>query len=167
MLTRILNGLLAAGGAAAAAQFPAFYRQYLQHLTGRLEQASADLAPVVRDAAARGLDLDAYLERARAEGGELTATLVAGYQQAFETLQRLQAAVAALARAGPLERPLAFARHFDPATAESTAAGFSPALPLSAEGVAYAGAGLVAGIALAWAVEQPVRIAARRRRRSA
>lgn len=153
MLARLVNGLSAAAGAAAAAQFPSFYAQYVQHVSGRLSQARADLKPVMRDAAERGLDLSAYLEQARREGGELTATLVKGYVNAIETLRRLEGAYAALREAGPLERPFVFARHFHGEVAQGTLHNFAPALPLSAEGLAYASAGLLLGIAGAWCVE--------------
>ena len=163
MLARLANGLFAAAGAAGAAQFPAFYRQYLQHLSGRLAQARDDLAPVLDDARQRGLSLSEYLERAQAEGGELTGTLVAGYRSTHQAFERLQEAHRALSAAGPLERPLALARHLDMRIAEGTLEGFAPALPLSVEGGGYALAGLLLGLILVWTLERPA-VALRRRR---
>ena len=163
MLVRLANGLFAAAGAAGAAQFPAFYRQYLQHLSGRLAQARDDLAPVLEDARQRGLSLGEYLARAQAEGGELTGTLVAGYRSTYQAFERLQAAHQALSTAAPLERPLALARHLDMRIAEGTLDGFAPALPLTAEGGGYALVGLLAGLLVVWTLERPA-VALRRRR---
>jgi len=164
MLARLANGLFAAGGAAALAQFPAFYRQYLQHLSGRLAQAREDLAPIVADAEQRRLSVHDYLDRAAREGGELTGTLVQGYRSTFDTLQSLERAYSALRAAGPLERPLAFVRHLEPRLAEATLAEFAPGLPLTPEGGGYALVGLVLGVALLWLLERPVVATARRRR---
>jgi hypothetical protein len=163
VLARLANGLFAAAGAAGAAQFPAFYRQYLQHLAGRLAQARDDLAPVLKDARQRGLSLPEYLDRAQAEGGELTGTLVAGYRSTYQSFERLGAAHEALSAAGPLERPVALARHLDIRIAEGTLEGFAPALPLSVEGGGYALCGLVLGLLLVWTLERPA-VALRRRR---
>jgi hypothetical protein len=163
VLARLANGLFAAAGAAGAAQFPAFYSQYLQHLSGRLAQARDDLAPVLEDARRRGLSLGEYLERAQAEGGELTGTLVAGYRSTQQAFDRLQTAQQALNSAGPLEKPLALARHFDLRIAEGTLDGFAPALPLTAEGGGYALTGLLLGLVVVWTLERPA-LALRRRR---
>lgn len=165
MLARLANGLFAAAGAAAAAQFPAFYGQYLQNLSGRLAQVRADLAPVLDDARARGLSLGEYLARAEREGGELTGTLVAGYRSAHRALQRLENAHTALSEAGPLDRPLVLLRHLDWRIAGSAAEGFAPGLPLTAEGGAYALAGLLLGLGLLWLLERPVALWRRRRAR--
>jgi hypothetical protein len=170
MLARLANGLFASAGMAAFAQAPMLYRQYLQHLSGRLAQARADLAPVREDARARGLSIPEYLDRAAREGGELTGTLVQGYRASLDSLQRLESAYTALRGAGPLERPWAFARHLQPEVLAGTLSDFAPGLPLSAEGGAYALAGLLAGLGLLWAIERPVgavrrRVAARRRKR--
>ena len=164
MLARIANGLFAAAGAAGAAQFPAFYQHYLQNLAGRLAQAREDLAPVLEDARARGLSLGDYLDRAAAEGGELTGTLVAGYRSTYQAYERLRDAHQALSAAGPLDRPLALARHVDMRIAEGTLDGFAPALPLSVEAGGYALAGLLLGLFTVWILERPA-VALKRRRR--
>lgn len=168
MLGRFANGLAAVAGAAGLAQFPALYRQYLQNLAGRLAQARQDLDPVARDARERGLSIERYLERASAEGGELTGTLVQGYRQAFDSVQRLETAYAALRDAGPVTRPLAFLRHLDTGVLQGTLADYGPAVPVSAEGGVYALAGMTAGLGLLAALERVGRAAAggvRRRRR--
>lgn len=168
MLARLANGLFAVAGAGTLAQFPAFYRQYLQHLSGRLAQARANIAPVADDAQQRGLTISEYLTRAAQEGGELTGKLVEGYRSTYQTLQQLETAYAALRSAGPLERPLAFARHFDSVIVQTTAVDFAPGLPLTPEGGGYALVGLLVGTSLLWTLERPaVAVAKRRRRRRA
>ncbi|MEX0760083.1 MAG: DUF2937 family protein [Tistlia sp.] len=148
MIGRIVNGVFGAGGGALLSQFPAFFAQYRQQLAGRLAQARADLSRVTEEAAALGLSPEQYLDRAEAEGGQFTRVLVEGARQTLEALERLQAAYQAFATATPLGRPVVFARHVDQEILDSTAAHFQPAVPLTPEGLVYAGTGLLAGVAL-------------------
>jgi len=166
MLTRVLNGVCTIAGAAGVAQFPAFYRQYLQQISGRLAQAAEDLGPVIADARARGLSVPDYLARAAREGGDLTGTLVAGYRATWSSFQRLEQSYAALSQAAVVERPLAFLRYLQPEVAARTLRDFAPALPLTAEGLAYAAAGGLLGVLVAWALEAAGRRLGRRLRRT-
>ncbi len=148
MIGRVMNGVFGAGGAGLLSQFPAFFAQYRQQLAGRLEQARADLSRVTEEAAALGLSPEAYLSRAEAEGGQFTRVLVEGARETLDTLQRLEAAYQAFTAATAVGRPIIFARHFDGAIADSTLLHFQPAVPLTLEGLAYAGGGLLLGLGL-------------------
>lgn len=148
MIGRFFNGIFGAGGAALTSQFPAFFAQYRQQLAGRLAQARADLSQVTEEAARLGLTPQEYLARAEAEGGQFTRVLVEGARQTLTALERLQAAYEAFSIATPLGRPIVFARHFDAEVLDSTAAHFQPAVPLTPEGLVYAGLGLLIGIGL-------------------
>jgi hypothetical protein len=148
MIGRVINGLFGAGGAALLSQFPAFFGQYRQQLAGRMAQARADLARVTEEAAKLGLSPEAYLDRAEAEGGQFTRVLVEGARATLEALERLRSAYDAFAQATPLGRPVVFARHFDQEIADSTLAHFQPAVPLTPEGLVYAGTGLLVGVGL-------------------
>ncbi len=144
----VLSSLSALVGAGLFAQFPAFYRQYLQNLGGRLDQAETQEARVRMAAQRAGLDLEAYLARF-AESGEIVFR--EGGRVAVASLadaERLRAAVAALAEADPITRPAQFLIHLDPAAAAATAERFDPALPLTPEGLAYAAVGFLAGAAV-------------------
>lgn len=153
MLGRITNALLASLGAATAGQAPAFQAQYRQQLAGRLEQARADLSSLFNDARARGLTPEEFLERARLESGPYTRTLLEDAKQALADHQRLEAAYEALRLSDPVNRPFVFLEHLDPQIARSAIAHFQPALPLSLEGLVYAGTGLLIGVAFAALLE--------------
>ncbi|SMF00327.1 Protein of unknown function [Tistlia consotensis] len=148
MIGRVINGVFGAGGAALLSQFPAFFAQYQQQLAGRLAQARADLSQVTEEAARLGLSPDEYLAKAEADGGEFTRVLVEGARATLHALDKLQAAYEAFSIATPLGRPVAFVQHFDPTIADSTMANFQPAVPLTIEGLIYAGTGLLLGVAL-------------------
>lgn len=167
MLSRLLTGVCAVAGCLTGAQFPAFYTQYLQHVSGRLSQVLSDLRPVLQDAQARGLPVDTYLERAAAESGTYTRAMVASDKQAYADLRQLEGAYSRLSDAEPLMQPVAFARHLDIADAERVLQHYTPSLPISSEGLIYGGAGLVIGLFVAWVLESPLRVwhDARRKRR--
>ncbi len=167
MLSRLITGVCAVAGTFAGAQFPAFYTQYLQHVSGRLTQVMRDLRPVLQDAQARGLSVPTYLERAAAEGGSYTRTMVQSDMQAYADLQRLEAAYSALSGAKPTMQPVALARHVNVADGQAVMRDFAPALPVTTEGITYAGAGLLLGLIAAWVLESPLRVwhDARRKRR--
>ena len=158
MLSRLLTGICAVAGTFAGAQFPAFYTQYLQHVSGRLTQVMRDLRPIIQDAQARGMDVATYLERAAAESGDYTKQMVAGDIQAYADLKELEAAYSALTNAGPAMQPVVFTRHISLTDAEIVLRHYTPSLPLSVEGMAYGGAGLLIGLFLAWVLESPLRV---------
>jgi hypothetical protein len=167
MLSRLLTGVCAVAGSLAGAQFPAFYTQYLQHVSGRLTQVLRDLRTVLQDAQARGLSVETYLERAAQESGSYTRRMVESDMRAYADLRELEQAYSALSDAGATMQPVAFVRHLNVADIEAVFRHYTPALPISTEGLAYGGAGLILGLSLAWVLESPLRVwhDARRKRR--
>lgn len=153
MLWRIANALFGCLGAAAAGQFPTFQVQYRQQLAGRLEQVRADLSNLFNEARDKGLAPEEFLERASRESGSYTRILLEDAEQALADHQRLEAAYEALLLSDSLSRPFLFLQHLDPQIARSVAAHFQPALPLTLEGLVYAGLGLLIGVAFAALLE--------------
>ncbi|MEO1190775.1 MAG: DUF2937 family protein [Pseudomonadota bacterium] len=168
-LSRLADGVAASGGAAALAQFPAFYQQYLQRLGGRLDQAMLAVERLQTAAIEQGLSLQDYVGRFlnatdpvfRREGQNLVTTL--------DEAANLEAAHDALQTASAWERPEAFATHFDSDLALATFERYVPALPIDGEGLVYAATGLVLGLLLLSGCQACGRLATRpfrRRRRS-
>ncbi|WP_022727490.1 DUF2937 family protein [Fodinicurvata sediminis] len=153
MLGRLINALLATLGAAAAGQAPAFQAQYRQQLAGRLDQARQDIAQLLREAEARGQTPEQFLQRAEQESGAYTRILVEDSRITLQAYQRLQEAYGALSNSDPVSRPFILLQHLDPKIASSVASHFQPALPLNLEGLAYAGIGLLIGVAFAALLE--------------
>ncbi len=148
MIGRILNGLAAIIGAGSLAQFPAFFQQYLQRLGGMLDQARLDVARLIRDAQSQGQTLEAYLAELRATGSSAAAGTADRELARVDTVNDLESAYNALTLSEPLERPLNFARHFDPKVAEETLKAFEPAVPVTAEAMIYAGVGMLVALLL-------------------
>lgn len=165
MLQRLADGVFAIVGAACLSQFPEFFRQYLQRLGGRFDQAAVQEGRIAAAARDHGLTLTDYAHRlldnadpvARSEGLNVFAALA--------DAERLRAAYGALAAANPLERPWLLARYFDADVARATLDQFAPAVPLGAEGLVYAGVGMVLGLAVLAGLQATGRVALRRRSR--
>jgi len=144
MLARLYNGLGAALGGAAFSQFPEYYAHYVQRLGGRIDQARLRAAEIRDDAAAKGLSVEDYIDQFldstphSLEGGRMSESI-------FQ-LADMEAAYQALRGATPLQRPLAFAEHMNSGLVEATLGDFAPAVPLTPEGFAYAGVGLLVGL---------------------
>ena len=153
MLARMLNGVAAVLGAAAASQFPEFYQQYLQRLGGRVDQTRLELERLLNDAATLGRTLEAYLEELLASGTEAARLAAERELDRVGDADGLETAYQALSQAAPLERPFAFLWHFDPDIAADTLSVYAPALPATAEGAVYAAIGMVAGLGLMAAAE--------------
>ncbi len=156
MLGRVYNGVCASLGAAASAQFPAFYTQYLQRVSGQLDQARMDIAGVVESARNRGLSVSEYLDEVAEHGDEYSQEWEPGARTTYEALQNLEAAYTALRTADVFERPAVFFMHLRADTAQAALYDFTPALPLSMQGLGYAGAGVLIGIVFAWISERPL-----------
>jgi hypothetical protein len=146
MFARLFYSLGAVSGGAAFSQFPEYYVHYLQRLGGRIDQARQRAAEIREDAAAKGLTVEDYvatfLDSAPhdLEGARMTESI-------FQ-LDRMEAAYRALRDATTLERPIAFAEHFNTGLAEAVLGDFAPALPLTPEGFVYAGCGALLGLAV-------------------
>lgn len=140
---------------ALASQAPEFAQQYRQRLGGALDELTAMVTQFDDDARRAGMDrlgaVDALMRNgepiARGRGVAMQQTIVrrdrlADQQQRFQT-------------AGPFGRLLAFVSDFDPQLAGRAWKDFEPAAPLTAEGAASAGAGLVAGYGLTSLIAWP------------
>lgn len=144
MFTRLIYSLFAAAGGAGLSQFPEYLAHYRQRLGGRIDQARDRVAEITEDAAARGMSIPDYIESFMAsdphslEGERM--------HESFFKLADMESAYQALGTASTLQRPLAFIEHFDSSLVSATLGDFAPALPLTSEGLIYAGVGVVAGL---------------------
>ncbi|GAB4394788.1 MAG: hypothetical protein Tsb0032_23170 [Kiloniellaceae bacterium] len=144
MFARLFYSLGAAGGGAVFSQFPEYYAHYVQRLGGRIDQARLRAAEIRDDAAAKGLSVEDYIE----DFLESAPHSLEGARMAESIFQlgRMEAAYDALRGAPVLQRPLVFAEHMNSGLVEATLGDFNPALPLTPEGLVYAGCGALAGL---------------------
>jgi hypothetical protein len=138
LLRNLVDRLLLIAATVAGGLVPGFIAQYRQRLGGRLDQARLDLAPwqAIADQNHHG----SIGELVRYHLASTDATFHAegaAIQSLVDSVQRLQAAVAALQTS--LWRQLAWlAGHLDPGLARATYADWVPTFALSTEGLLFA-----------------------------
>jgi len=160
MFARLFYSLGAATGGAAFSQFPEYYAHYVQRLGGRIDQARLRAEEIREDAAEKGLSVEEYVRTFldssphSLEGARM--------EESIFQLDRMEAAYQALRDAATIDRPFVFAEHMNGGLLDATLGDFNPALPLTPEGMVYAGIGALIGLIFCFGSRRVVR---RRRRR--
>ncbi len=132
-------------GAASLSQMPEFTQQYRQRLGGAVDELRAVVQRFDRDAGAEGLSRDQALQRMRGAGDPFLQRRGMSEAEAKIRLDNLETQARAMAEAGPFERTVAFLRFRDADLSRRTMDDFEPAMPVTTEGVAAAGAGFLGG----------------------
>lgn len=160
-MQRTLGAVLALALGLMGSQVPEFTQQYEQRLGGAVAELKTIVARFDQAARKAGLSRAAALET---YGQSANAFLSAQGEDMRETLARYQTLSAhldALKSDGALVRTADLVRYFDPQIAQGTAESYRPGVPVTIEGLAYAGTGLVLG----YGVVAGLFGAARRRKR--
>ena len=142
---------------ALASQMPEYAQQYRQRLGGALDELGRFIATFDAEATAEGIDRNAAIERLKKNADRLAERRGEAMQDTVIRRDRLAEQDAAFARAGPFTRLGLLARDFDPGIARGAWSRFEPAIPVTGEGFACAGAGLVAGYGLWHLLAWPLR----------
>lgn len=145
---RLLDRILCVVGAVLFSQAPEFMQQYLQRLEGHLDEARLVLGRFQAAAAQAGMTLDQLVANARQNPDPSMGKLALVVGQTSARVEQLASADAALRGASTFSRPFVFLAHLDGEIAHSTLAIYRPAVPTTAEGLAYALAGVVVILAL-------------------
>lgn len=161
MFKRFPDGLFAITGAAGLSQFPEFFQQYLQRLGGRLDQAVVQENRITAAARDHGLNIETYVRRLLSSADPVARSEAQNVSAALADADRLRASHDALTSATLYERPVVLTQYFDENLARATFDHFVPAMPVSIEGLVYAGVGMVIGLLLLAGSKRTVRAAAR------
>lgn len=144
-MRRLIAGLGGIALAASLSQFPEYAQQYTQRLGGAVDELRVITEDFDRAAQAGGMDRQAALARYAASGdsflagrGDSMALTFARYADLSETLARIQGA-------GPVERLRSLPAYLDTDIGRRTLEHYRPAVPVTMEGVLYAGAGFILG----------------------
>jgi len=142
----MLRLLALAGGFAGAvglSQFPEFSQQYLQRLSGAVDELRAIVLSFDTAAAAAGLTRAAALQELSGTPFQTELqTTIAGQITRYEALS---ADYTALSEAEPIGRLAQVYRFTDPDLAQRTWDMFRPALPVTKDGLLCAGLGFLGG----------------------
>ena len=144
-MRRLIAGLGGIALAASLSQFPEYAQQYTQRLGGAVDELRVITEDFDRAAQAGGMDRQAALARYAASSdsflagrGDSMALTFARYADLSETLARIQ-------DAGPVERLRSLPAYLDTDIGRRTLEHYRPAVPVTMEGVLYAGAGFILG----------------------
>jgi len=163
-MRRILAGIGGLGLAVTLSQFPEYAQQYTQRLGGAVDELRVITEDFDRAAVAGGLDRAQALGRYGAaedsflagRGTAMSATF-ARYEELSATLERIQ-------NADPVTRFQSLPAYLDSDIGRRTLASYTPAMPVSVEGILYAGAGFIVGYLLLSGIWHLLALPFRRRR---
>lgn len=139
---------LAAGlaGAGTLAQFPEASQHYVQRLAGAVDELSIVVADFDRSAQSAGLTRDEAL--AELSGSAFLTARNADMTRTITRYEALSSDLTLLREAGPVERALLLPARLDTEIGRRAMQDFRPALPLTASGAGFAGAGFLGGYGL-------------------
>jgi len=143
---QVFKALAMAGGVVGAvtlSQFPEFSQQYLQRLSGAVDELRLVTAAFDLTAQASGLSRDAAL--AQIGGSQFADDLRGNIAANLTRFERLEGDYQALSGGDSLGRLARFWRFRDVDLARRTWDEFRPALPVTADGLIFAGIGFSAG----------------------
>ena len=147
-MRRILSTIGGVALALVLSQFPEYAQQYTQRLGGAVDELRIIAEDFETAAADAGLTREAALERYAATGdvfvtgrGRSMGDTIARYESLSATLAEIRGATA-------WERLANLPAYLDTDIGARTLEDFKPAVPVTLEGIAYAGAGLLLGALL-------------------
>ncbi|WP_425410395.1 DUF2937 family protein [Hyphococcus sp.] len=137
---RLLAFLLGVAGAVLGSQGPGFTLQYMQNLQGRLDELKPIVEQFDENIAAYGYTREQAIGECRTAAGLLDA-LCKTYVSAVQRYEVLVAHKADLDAASTTVRPLVLARTQMNDITQSVYEQFEPAVPVTTNGLIYAGGG--------------------------
>lgn len=138
-------------------QVPEFAQQYRQRLGGALDELTAIIDEFRTDASKYGMDERQAVAALEKNTDQLARDRGQAMARTMQRRDRLAEQSTSFETAGPYARLLVFARDFDPQLASRAWSSFEPAVPVTSEGFATAGAGTVAGYAVLRLLAAPFR----------
>jgi hypothetical protein len=155
-LDSLMDRICAVLGALFAAQFPQYLVLYLQRLGGHVDEARMNLDRYREIAKDTGLSLYQYIQHLLASADPAVFKTGQKVGADFERYNQLANALRELQGAPAYKKFFIFLKDMDFSIARNTLANFTPGLPLTVEGAAYAAIGVVLGMAAYFAVSRSV-----------
>lgn len=149
---------------AALSQFPEYAQQYTQRLGGAVDELAIITAEFDSAAAEAGLSREDALGRYALAGDGFIEGRGQSMQRTFARYQELTALQAELESANGWDRLMLLPRYADSEIGARALENFEPAVPVTLEGLAYAGGGFAIGYGVIWGLVALVARGFRRRR---
>lgn len=156
-MRRAINIIGGLGLGLSLSQFPEFSQQYEQRLGGAVDELRIVISDFDDTAAREGLTRTEALERYSANGDSFIVERGVDMTTTFARYERLSAHLVTLQDANLLDQLTGLTQYYDPEIAASTMEAYEPAVPVTPEGLAFTGIGVLAGYGLLALVLSPFR----------
>ncbi|WP_332689689.1 DUF2937 family protein [Devosia sp.] len=147
-MRRIVAGIGGLGLAVVLSQFPEYAQQYTQRLGGAVDELRVITEDFDRAALAGGLDRAAALGRFEASNDDFLAGRGTSMTATFQRYENLSATLARIEGANAVERLQSLPAYLDTDIGQRTLENYRPAVPVTMEGILYAGGGFILGYLL-------------------
>lgn len=144
-MRRFVAGIGGIGLALVLGQFPEYAQQYTQRLGGAVDELRVVTEKFDRDAADAGLDRQQALTRYESSTDEFLAGRGSSEAANFVRYEELSATLARIQGANAVERFQSLPAYLDTDIGRRTLENYQPALPVTMEGILYAGGGFILG----------------------
>ena len=144
-MRRIVAGIGGLGLAVALSQFPEYAQQYTQRLGGAVDELRIVTEKFDHDATEAGLDRQQALTRYESSSDDFLAGRGNSEAANFARYEQLGATLARIQNANAVERFQMLPAYLDTDIGARTLENYQPALPVTVEGILYAGGGFLAG----------------------
>lgn len=144
-MRRMVAGIGGLGLAVALSQFPEYAQQYTQRLGGAVDELRVITEDFDRAAAQGGLDRAAALGRYESSNDDFLAGRGSSMSATFQRYEELSATLARIQNAGAVERFQSLPAYLDTDIGRRTLESYKPAIPVTMEGILYAGGGFILG----------------------
>jgi hypothetical protein len=166
-MRRMIAGVGGLGLALVLSQFPEYAQQYTQRLGGAVDELRVITEDFDRAAAEGGLDRATALGRYEASNDDFLAGRGTSMTATFQRYDQLSTTLARIQNADAIERLQSLPAYLDTDIGRRTLESYKPAVPVTMEGILYAGAGFILGYLVLSGLWRFVTLPFRRRRYAA
>ena len=144
-MRRMIAGVGGLGLALVLSQFPEYAQQYTQRLGGAVDELRVITEDFDRAAAEGGLDRATALGRYEASNDDFLAGRGSSMTATFQRYDQLSTTLARIQNADAIERLQSLPSYLDTDIGRRTLESYKPAVPVTMEGILYAGGGFILG----------------------
>jgi hypothetical protein len=144
-MRRFVAGIGGIALAAALSQFPEYAQQYTQRLGGAVDELRVITEEFDRAAEEGGLDRTEALARFNSSNDDFLAGRGTSMSATFQRYEMLSQTLGEIQGAGPVQRLQSLPAYLDTDIGRRTLENYKPAVPVTVEGVLYAGIGFIIG----------------------
>ncbi|MCR9148112.1 MAG: DUF2937 family protein [Rhodobacteraceae bacterium] len=161
-MIRILALAAGLSGAAGLSQFPEYSQQYIQRLSGAVDELDSVVATFDADASGLGMTRPEALADL-AGGGRMGEARALSMERTFARHARLSAALTSLETSSSTRKILKISTIRDQEITRETLKDFRPAIPMTLEGLGFGAAGFGLGYGIFLIVTSVIGLCLRRR----